>query len=1372
VPGFECGTDGYAGDIESSTYGGDGIYSFSVTTSDQTFGFQNETNYTVEVVDSSGCSAIFNYAVNSLPGYSPTVSASITPSCPGSNNGTLEISFGYNGTNPCVPIPFFCDLTDSAGNYLGSDTSGTYFTVTGLAPGTYTVSYGIAPNGYLPTDSQTELLVVPSDTLQVLTVDSIVPAICANANGNDGGAIYLTATGGIPCYPYSYWWSDSSGNSYFTYQPILTNLAPGPYTVTVSYSGFSYCNNNYIEQNNQCIQTASYYVPYPTSYPVPGYEYDTICSGLSYYWQSTNYSQSGTYTATIYGGSVNGCDSTANMVLTVLDPITTPFGVTPQIVGDDCGATFDNYWNTVSGGDGNYTFTDITGTSYCNNGGYDVPYTVYITDGHGCTGQYNTDFILQDDVFDFIAGGYPASCSNSSDGSITGYTVDYTNQECNYNWNLTIVGTSTPFYYSAGGSSVGGTINLTGLAPDTYQYTIMGTNNSGCSQPTNGFIIVSSNNSAVYGYENDTLYCSSASFYWNGNSYSQAGSYTYTLYGGSVYGCDSIDNLNLTVLPAVNGYESDTICSGGSLSWNGSTYSQSGNYTYTISGGSVTGCDSIDNMVLTVLAPITVQNITPQIAGDNCGAAFNDSWNTVIGGDGNYTFVDVPGQPYCNSGGVDVPYIVYITDGHGCTGQYTTDLISEDDVFDFIASGNPTSCPNSSNGSISGYTVDNTNQECVYFWTLTLQGINTGYTTTPTSGSSNGYTINFTGLPADTYQYTIQGSDQCSQATTGYITVSSNNTPVNGYENDTVYCNGASFYWNGTFYSQAGSYTYTLSGGSVYGCDSVDNLNLTVLPAVNGYENATICSGSSYTWNGTSYSQSGTYTYTISGGSVNGCDSTDNLTLAVLTYISGYETQSICSGGSYTWNGNIYAQSGSYADTLAGASVGGCDSIDNLSLTVVPPVYGYESDTACFGGSITWNGTVYNQSGIYSYTLSGGSVSGCDSTDNLNLTVLPALSTTLYDTIANGGSVQIGNQTYTQTGTYTNTLSGTYGCDSVVILNLYVIGNNSYSYIYLLDTICQGGSVTIGNNSYSSGGVYVDTLGGDSIVTLALTISPVYASNLYDTLVTGDTLHLNGNIYTQSGVYTDSLTSVRGCDSIVTLYLLVEPASTFVQLFDTICQGFSITLGGHTYTVSGTYLDTISGTTADTVISLHLTVSQGLLVNTYDTICQGSSVSAGGHTYTQSGIYVDTLSSIHGCDSIRVLHLTVQPLVTPTASITVSAGPQIAGIQIDTFTVSYTDCSDAYLSWFKDIIPLGIHSAVAVVSLPVGEQDSIICQINCQNQCASIQQCDTDKYHHSGSGTRPAPLSESQQRFIHARNIKQYRQRIYDQRYAGKCGRA
>lgn len=79
------------------------------------------------------------------------------------------------------------------------------------------------------------------------------------------------------------------------------------------------------------------------------------------------------------------------------------------------------------------------------------------------------------------------------------------------------------------------------------------------------------------------------SYEWNNTTYTQSGSYTYQTTNPD--GCDSTATLNLTIIPAIEQDESYTLCSGESVTVNGTTYSQTGQFVQLIPGNN--DCDTL-----------------------------------------------------------------------------------------------------------------------------------------------------------------------------------------------------------------------------------------------------------------------------------------------------------------------------------------------------------------------------------------------------------------------------------------------------------------------------------------------------------------------------------------------------------------------------------------------------------------------------------------------------------------------------------------------------------------------------------------------------------------------------------------------------------
>ena len=100
--------------------------------------------------------------------------------------------------------------------------------------------------------------------------------------------------------------------------------------------------------------------------------------------------------------------------------------------------------------------------------------------------------------------------------------------------------------------------------------------------------------------------------------------------------------------------------------------------------------------------------------------------------------------------------------------------------------------------------------------------------------------------------------------------------------------------------------------------------------------------------------------------------------------------------------------------------------------------------------------------------------------------------------------------------------------------------------------ICEGSSYTFGTQTLTEEGEYVEifetALGCDSLVTLTLTVNPVY--NITETveICNGDVYTWEGNDYSTAGTHTITLTTVNGCDSIRKLTLTVFTVDTSVTV--------------------------------------------------------------------------------------------------------------------------------------------------------------------------------------------------------------------------------
>ena len=159
------------------------------------------------------------------------------------------------------------------------------------------------------------------------------------------------------------------------------------------------------------------------------------------------------------------------------------------------------------------------------------------------------------------------------------------------------------------------------------------------------------------------------------------------------------------------------------------------------------------------------------------------------------------------------------------------------------------------------------------------------------------------------YRDTLIASGGCDSVVTLQLTV----TPVE-LTLDVEICTGGHF----ENYSSPGIYVDTLKGISIP-CDTVRQINLSVLPMVETSELKTICAGENYF----GYHSTGNYSDTLI--SPEGCISIQNILLTVKDPITTHTTATVCDQNIFS-----HTKAGIYVDTLV--SVEGCDSIRTLEV--------------------------------------------------------------------------------------------------------------------------------------------------------------------------------------------------------------------------------------------------------------------------------------------------------------------------------------------------------------------------------------------------------------------------------------------------------
>jgi hypothetical protein len=925
----------------------------------------------------------------------------------------------------------------------------------------------------------------------------------------------------------------------------------------------------------------------------------------------------GNYTCTIK--DMDNCTGTATTTISQPPPITRSSSTTSTCYGGSTGtATISN----VSGGTPGYTYNwqPIGGNAATATGLYQGSFTCTITDANGCMAYEGVNITQDPQITSTVLSYTYVPCPTATTGAAT----------------VSASGPNSPFTYSW--SPTGGTgATGTGLSAGIYTCTI--TNAIGCTKAETVAINVwgsgvggtaTTTSVSCFGGNNGAINLTPSgatapyTYQWlpsgptteDRTNLTQG---TYSVQITSSEGCTGTVTVavNQPSPLAANISKTDVTCSGGS---NGtatvsSITGGSAPYNYSWSPGGGTGtsisglvqgtytCTITDFNSCTLTKTVTVSPSTVSVSGSatvtnvTCNLYANGNATiTPSGGSAPYTYSWTPsgGTAATAYGLSQGTYTCAIRDANNCTGTATATISQPPPIT--YSSSSTGACYGGSNGTATISNVSGGTPGYTYSWS-------------PIGGNA----ATGTGLYQGTYTCTITDANGCvayqavtvlqgSPLATNVISYANVTCAGGNNGSATVTVSGGSlpytYSWSPTGGTGAtatglsqGTYTFTVTdalncvktetvtisqtGGAVTGTAAVTNVSC--FGGSNGTINLTPSGGTGpYTFNWlpsgpttedrTGLSQ-GTYSVQITDA--NGCTGTVNAMVAAPSLLSASSsaTAVVCNGGSsvvtvnagggttpYTGTGNTFETAGSYTYTVTDAN--GCTATTNITITE-PAVLSASSSAGsivCNGGSstvtvnasggtaaYTGTGTFTETAGSYTYTVTDAN--GCTATTSIVITEPAPLASSQTYTLCPGGSVTVGMSTYTTSGIYTNVLTSVNGCDSTVTtdltVNTAIVTNQSVS-------LCGGQTLTVGTNTYTASGSYTDVLtaanGCDSTVNTTLTVAAQILLAQNPTLCAGESITVGMHTYSVSGTYVDTLTAVAGCDSIVTTHLTAEPA--------------------------------------------------------------------------------------------------------------------------------------------------------------------------------------------------------------------------------------
>ncbi len=328
------------------------------------------------------------------------------------------------------------------------------------------------------------------------------------------------------------------------------------------------------------------------------------------------------------------------------------------------------------------------------------------------------------------------------------------------------------------------------------------------------------------------------------------------------------------------------------------------------------------------------------------------------------------------------------------------------------------------------------------------------------------YTIVFT---------TINGCD----STIALTLIESDNYKIN--TTVTICDNQLPYTYKDSILAAAGLYElrYPASQGQ---CDTIVNLTLIVNSTYTKTDTMTICSSElPYDYGDSTFNATGNYTVVLK--TINGCDSTINLTLVVNPTYTGTDTISVCASQfPFTYGDSLFTAEGDY--TVVFTTINGCDSTIALTL-IEDDAYKVKTTITICDDQLpyTYNDSILTDAGLYQFEYPA-SPGGCDTILYVTLVVNSTYNETDTITICSSElPYTYGDSVFTEGGDYILPYLTEFGCDSVVNLHLEVIeipisplvinGNTTITtagqYTYYVDPVEGADSYvwTISNNNWT-----------------------------------------------------------------------------------------------------------------------------------------------------------------------------------------------------------------------------------------------------------------------------------------------------------------
>ncbi|MCB0734097.1 MAG: T9SS type A sorting domain-containing protein [Flavobacteriales bacterium] len=340
----------------------------------------------------------------------------------------------------------------------------------------------------------------------------------------------------------------------------------------------------------------------------------------------------------------------------------------------------------------------------------------------------------------------------------------------------------------------------------------------------------------------------------------------------------------------------------------------------------------------------------------------------------------------------------------------------------------------------------------------------------------------------------------------------------------------------------------------------------------------------------------------------------------------------------------VWYTSGVYMDTLTNSA--GCDSIMELHVTVMgPDTTGKVSISGCGSVLLPLSKTKVTKTAVYMDTLLNGTICGRDSILTVNVYIYPIPTKTINASACDSFKSPSGKYVWKTSGQYTDILQAFGTCDTVATVNLTI---NKSVVTKVKESACNTYTSVTGK-VYTVTGNYFDTLqtqtGCDSVIDLDLTVHKSSLNKVTKSACTVSYLSPSGKYrWTSPGKYYDTLMSKAGCDSVLEIFLVLDPYKTSQTIKS--CAPMVSPSGKYTYDVTGVYEDTVKTKTAcDSLVTTNFTRTYPSTASITIPAALNRYISPSKrHVWTTTGVYNDTIPNKAGCDSVMTFDVTIQPI--------------------------------------------------------------------------------------------------------------------------------